>query len=205
VRSRLTWLPQPAPAASQRPAPTFPLLHPIGGNLDDEASTRIRVLHPSGLPRPVIRGWNADPWAYSSGFAPRSYPRRTPGRRQSTGHWTGSHPRQTTSNRCDHSLRATSRRTTALSSYQVAATNWREGLTPPLVHRRLTAHQRLVAHTNSTYRRRRKIVSRWKKSQASSPSAWARRKVRRDVSAFRGAGPCPWARRMRRTVDSPSR
>ena len=80
---RLTWLPQPAPAASQRPAPNFPLLPPIGGNLDDEASTRIHVLHPSGLPQPVILGWNADPWAYSSGFAPRSYPRRTPRRGRS--------------------------------------------------------------------------------------------------------------------------
>lgn len=62
-----------------------------------------------------------------------------------------------------------------------------------------------ISITNRTYRRRRNIVSRWKKSQASSPSAGARRKARQEVSASRGAGPSPRARRIRRTVDSPSR
>ena len=33
------------------------------------------------------------------------------------------------------------------------------------------------------------MVSRWKKSVASSPAAWARRKVRQWVSVPRGAGP----------------
>ena len=32
-------------------------------------------------------------------------------------------------------------------------------------------------------------MSRWKKSQASSPSAWARRNARHEVSLSRGAGP----------------
>jgi hypothetical protein len=44
-------------------------------------------------------------------------------------------------------------------------------------------------------------VSRWKKSQASSPSTWLRRNVCHEVSASRGAGPFPWARRIRRRVD----
>ncbi len=35
-------------------------------------------IHPSGLPQPVTLGWNKGPWALSSGFAPRGYPRRTP-------------------------------------------------------------------------------------------------------------------------------
>jgi Bacterial regulatory proteins, luxR family len=54
--------------------------------------------------------------------------------------------------------------------------------------------------TNSTYTRLRKIVSTWKKSQASRPSAWARRNARQEVSTFRGAGLCRRARRIRRTV-----
>ena len=55
-------------------------------------------------------------FGFPLGFAPRGHPRRTPGRERSIGHWTGSRPRQaTTSNRRDHSLRATSRRTTAFS------------------------------------------------------------------------------------------
>jgi hypothetical protein len=37
VRSRLTSLPQPAPAAFQRPAPDLPLQHPISESLDHEA------------------------------------------------------------------------------------------------------------------------------------------------------------------------
>jgi hypothetical protein len=45
-----------------------------------------------------------------------------------------------------------------------------------------------ISITNSTYRRRRKIVSMVKKSQASRPSAWARRNVRQEVSRPRGAG-----------------
>ena len=56
--------------------------------------------------------------------------------------------------------------------------------------------------TNSTYSRFRKIVSTWKKSQASSPCAGVRRKARHDVPAFRGAGLNRRARRIRRTVAS---
>jgi hypothetical protein len=46
----------------------------------------------------------------------------------------------------------------------------------------------------------RKIVSRWKKSQASKPSACVRSNARQGVSAFRGAGLRRPARRIRRTV-----
>ena len=42
--------------------------------------------------------------------------------------------------------------------------------------------------TNSTYRHLRKIVSTVKKSHASRPSAWTRRKERQEVSRPRGAG-----------------
>jgi hypothetical protein len=45
-------------------------------------------------------------------------------------------------------------------------------------------------------------VSTWKKSQASSPCACICRNARHDVPAFRGAGLCRWARRIRRTVDA---
>ena len=49
-------------------------------------------VHPSGLPQPVTPGWNRNPWAFPSGFAPRSYPRRTPrrGRSSRTGPGTTS-------------------------------------------------------------------------------------------------------------------
>ena len=56
--------------------------------------------------------------------------------------------------------------------------------------------------TNRTYRRLRKIVSTWKKSQASRPSAWVRRNARQEVSTSRGAGLGRRARRIRRTVAS---
>jgi hypothetical protein len=56
-------------------------------------------------------------FGFPLGFAPRGHPRRTPGRERSIGHWTGSRPRQPTSNRRDHSLRATSRRTATYSSF----------------------------------------------------------------------------------------
>ena len=48
-------------------------------------------------------------------------------------------------------------------------------------------------------RRRRKIVPAWKKPQASSPFAGARRNARQEVSCLPGAG-WPMERRIRRTV-----
>ena len=46
----------------------------------------------------------------------------------------------------------------------------------------------LTSMRNSTYRRLRKIVPAWKKSQASSPSAGVRGNARQQVSILRGAG-----------------
>ena len=68
-------------------------------------------------------------------------------------------------------------------------------VTPRMCTRRV-----LTSMTNSTYTRLRKIVSTWKKSQASRPSAWARRNARQEVPTFRGAGLCRRARRIRGTV-----
>ena len=50
------------------------------------------AIHPSGLPQPVTPGWNGDPWAFPSGFAPRSYPRRTPRRGRSLRTGPGTTP-----------------------------------------------------------------------------------------------------------------
>jgi len=41
---------QPAPAASQRPVPVTPHLHPIAGVLNHGASTEVHAIHPPGLP-----------------------------------------------------------------------------------------------------------------------------------------------------------
>jgi hypothetical protein len=49
------------------------------------------------------------------------------------------------------------------------------------------------------------MVSRVKKSVASSPVAWARRKVRHPVSLRHGAEPSRAAARMRRIVLTPTR
>ena len=48
------------------------------------------------------------------------------------------------------------------------------------------------------------MVSRWKKSVASSPAAWARRNVGHWVSIPRGAGPRRAPVRMRRIVPAPT-
>ena len=55
---------RPAPAASQRPVPTPRYNIPSSGASDNEASTEVHAIHPSGLPlacRPP--GWNGRPWA----------------------------------------------------------------------------------------------------------------------------------------------
>lgn len=64
VRSRPARSPRAALTASQRPAPILPLQHPIGGSANDEASTKVHAIHPSGLPQPVTTGWNGSPWAF---------------------------------------------------------------------------------------------------------------------------------------------
>lgn len=87
VRSRPAKPPRAAPVAFQRPAPTSRWNIPSSESANDEASTRVHAIHPSGLPQPVATGWNGGPWASPSGFAPRGYPRRTPrwGRSLRTG------------------------------------------------------------------------------------------------------------------------
>jgi len=52
-----------APAALQRPVPISRWCIPSSGSAHDEASSRVHVIHPSGLPQPVTPGWNRDPWA----------------------------------------------------------------------------------------------------------------------------------------------
>jgi hypothetical protein len=87
VRSRPAKSPRAAPATSQCLAPSLSLLHPIGESAHDAASTRIHVLHPSGLPQPVTTGWNSGPWA----FPWASHPAVTHDARQGgdgPAHWT---------------------------------------------------------------------------------------------------------------------
>ena len=83
VRSRPARFPRAAPAASQRPAPISRCNIPSAEVLMTRRQRGFTSIHPSGLPQPVTPGWNGSPWASSSGFAPRSYPRRTPRRGRS--------------------------------------------------------------------------------------------------------------------------
>ncbi len=69
---------QPAPAALLRPVPTTRWYVPSAGACMTRHHRGFTCIHPSGLPQPVTLGWNKGPWALSSGFAPRGYPRRTP-------------------------------------------------------------------------------------------------------------------------------
>jgi hypothetical protein len=85
-------------------------------------------------PRPPSPDGTRTASASTPGFAPRSHPRRTPRRGRSHGHWTGSRPHQSTSNRRDHSQRATSRRTAALSSTRLLRQPGGGVLPPPLGH-----------------------------------------------------------------------
>jgi hypothetical protein len=115
--------------------PYTPLKPPTSGVADNGAYKDSLTFTRPAFPLPVAPGWNGNASAFTLGFAPRGYPQRTPGRGRSLGHWTGSHLRQTTSNRCDHSLRATSRRTAALSFNQAAATTQRRSsLTSTRLH-----------------------------------------------------------------------
>ena len=68
VRSRPAKFVRPAPAALSAAGPYLPLELPIGGSDNDEASTRVHAIHPSGLPQPVTPGWNKDPWALNLGL-----------------------------------------------------------------------------------------------------------------------------------------
>src|SRR6516165_2177802 len=106
VRSRPATTLWPAPAAFQRPVPTAPLTHPIGGGHLHEASSGVHSRSPitpgtpdaapepgstfasrrsSPCPRPPDGTGTASAW--TPGFAPRSHPQSTPRRRQALTHW----------------------------------------------------------------------------------------------------------------------
>jgi len=103
VRSRPATILWSAPAAFQRPVPTAPLTHPIGGGNLHEASSgvylrspitprrldavfepesKIEIASRRSSPRPRLLDGTATASAFTSGFAPRSYPQSTPRRRQ---------------------------------------------------------------------------------------------------------------------------
>ena len=100
VRSRPTTTLRPAPAAFQRPVPTAPLTHPIGGGHLHEASSGVHLASPitprwlaatpepesetasrRSSPRPRPPDGTAAAFA-RPGLAPRGHPQSTPRRRQ---------------------------------------------------------------------------------------------------------------------------
>ena len=108
VRSRAAITFRPAPAALPRPVPTAPLEHPIcGGHLHETSSgvhsrSPITPERPDAAPEPrsTAASRRSSPRlrspdgtgtasAFTPGSAPRSYPRRTPGRRRAIAHWPG--------------------------------------------------------------------------------------------------------------------
>ena len=132
VRSRPAIGLRPAPAAFQRPVPTTPLTHPIGGANFHEASTEIHLrspitpgqpaaapgpgsltLFPPVFSSPVAPGWNRDPSASTPGFAPRGYPRARRGgdRPSRTGPGTTPSTSAEPPTGASHSAHAPSRRT----------------------------------------------------------------------------------------------
>ena len=102
----------PAPPHSQRP-----VLHPAaashrrGSKLRGIIEGSLAFARPA-FPLPVTPGWNRSPWASTLGFAPRSCPRRTPGRERALSTGPELHLRPLSNLlRCVHSTRATSCRT----------------------------------------------------------------------------------------------
>ena len=108
VRSRPATILRPAPAASQRLVPAAPLEHPIGGGHLHEASSGVHSRSPitpqrldaATEPGSTAASRRSSPRlrppdgtrtasALTPGFAPRSYPRRTPRRRRAIAHWPG--------------------------------------------------------------------------------------------------------------------
>jgi hypothetical protein len=63
---------RPAPAASQRPVPKPCSRNPPTGNMDNEVSTEVHAIHPSGLPLACSPRMEREPL----GFPPSSGPRR---------------------------------------------------------------------------------------------------------------------------------
>src|SRR5712692_4899596 len=86
VLIRPTKNPRPAPAASQRPAPTPRLLHHRRGSRITRHQRRFTRFTRPVCPLPVTPGWNRGPLALPQSFAPRRCQRRTP--RVGPGHRT---------------------------------------------------------------------------------------------------------------------
>lgn len=78
VLIRPTKNPRPAPAASQRPAPTPRLVHHRRGSRITRHQRRFTRFTRPVCPLPVAPGWNRGPSAFPQSFAPRRCQRRTP-------------------------------------------------------------------------------------------------------------------------------
>jgi len=121
-----------APVASQRPA-----LNPAGTSHRAELliteHTKIHIRSPvRPFPRPPLPDGTRAASAFTLGFAPRGHPRRTPGQERPVNTGPDHTLINRTSNRHDHSQRATSRRTAAPSFTALLRQNGGEGLPPPL-------------------------------------------------------------------------
>jgi hypothetical protein len=69
--------------------PYLPLKLPICGSANDEASTRLHAIHPSGLSQPVAPGWNGNPWALHPGLRTPRSPTTHAEAGTVPAHWTG--------------------------------------------------------------------------------------------------------------------
>jgi hypothetical protein len=117
VLSRLDALPQPAPAAFSDGQSCTPLEHPPDGDRDNGTSSRVHVLHPSGLPLACSPRMGRGPLGFTLGFRPRGYPRRPPGQGRASSTSSELHRRhQPTSSPMSPLMRATSCRTARCAS-----------------------------------------------------------------------------------------
>jgi hypothetical protein len=116
-----------APAAFQRPVPITRWCYPSAGVCLTRHHRGFICIHPSALPQPVIPGWNGNPWASTSGFAPHSCPRRTLRRGQTVHTGLGPTPSTSVDLLGDfHSTQATSRR--KCSKQHVTAPRYGSGI-----------------------------------------------------------------------------
>jgi hypothetical protein len=101
----------------------------IGAN--DEASTRLHAIHPSGLPQPVTPGWNGSPWALHPGLRTPRLPTTHAEAGTVLAHWTGHYTIDISRPSFDEyrCTRATSCRTTWLSQDELVGTKcmWNRG------------------------------------------------------------------------------
>jgi hypothetical protein len=76
VLTRSTKNPRPAPAASLRPAPVPRSNNPSCEAHDNETSTEVHAIHPSGLPLARNPRMERESFGFPSSFTPRRYQRR---------------------------------------------------------------------------------------------------------------------------------